>query len=178
MDENRSKSKKRIMFIESEDYYFITYNLLLILYKFNCLSIDTAFKYPEKLASLIYFISNYKNINLFKMAIDKNIILNSTDKERILDIYAKSKIIKKDLLRILFALERKKIINLIKNDEVIEVSVNMNSLGKDFFKNRLFNIEMDNIDEIKKIWSRLRTVKYSTYYDKIFKENGVAKWDS
>lgn len=55
--DDRLAIKKKIMFIKEEDYYFLTYNLLILLDVFKCHNEKTGFKFYQKIAYLIDFIS-------------------------------------------------------------------------------------------------------------------------
>ena len=58
MIKSRKSAKKRMMFIQREDYNFLTYNFLILLNELNCVSEDKRFNDFRKIAYLVEFISN------------------------------------------------------------------------------------------------------------------------
>ena len=60
---NKTFAKKRMMFIQKEDYNFLTYNLLILLYSLNCISESKRFRDFRKVAYLVDFINSSGNIS-------------------------------------------------------------------------------------------------------------------
>lgn len=172
--------KKRIMFIKDEDYYYLTYNILVILDYFGCYNIDNLFRDYRKLSYLVYFLSSDKNTEMFQKASNSdNEKLSLSDYENLLQIYTKSKFINSQIKRLLFSLNQRQFIEIIKDDKFSSVSLYMKDKDKikEVLNNELFQTEYKRVEKIKQSYSRLRSVKYETFLEKVFKANGVGKWD-
>jgi len=63
MKKTKEFAKKRMMFIQGEDYNFLAYTLLIFLNEMGCHSEKTKFKDFRKIAYLIDFISGSPNLS-------------------------------------------------------------------------------------------------------------------
>jgi hypothetical protein len=175
MDINKNKIKKRIMFNKDEDYYFLTYNILLLLNQLDCTSKEKSFWDYKKLIYLIEIITDNKKLNIAL----KETSLNEEDYDVLQTLYISS-VLKNKLLRsILFALENNGCIHLERNSKrnSIDVWLEKENISSTFLNLELFELEIKNIKEIKDKYSRIRTMKTGTFLSRIFSERGIIVWD-
>jgi hypothetical protein len=57
--------KKRLMYIQKEDYNYLAYNILLVLNEFNAYSESSSFKDFRKVAYLVHFINLNPDFNSY-----------------------------------------------------------------------------------------------------------------
>ena len=153
-------AKKRMMFVQNNDFNFLCYMVLLTLEKFSCISEKSLFVDYRKIA----FISNivfWKNKNDWSQ------------------IYYESQISIKTLDVIIQSLEKKGIINvkLKEKRRTADIWIVDRTLSKLFFNESIFAHELEELETIKKIDNRLRTSKLSTFLDKQFSLHGVKVWE-
>ncbi|WP_078393437.1 hypothetical protein [Shouchella patagoniensis] len=175
METYNEKIKKRIMFSKDSDYYFITYNSLLILDNLKCYENKSNFCDYRKLIFILPFISEK---NLLKLAIKQTPLRN--EELRILeDIYINAKLREPLLKSILFSMEKKGLIILEKNKsrKSIDVRLRTNVLSENYLNSSLFNIETNNLNNFKSKYKRLNVINLESLIDKLFKKNGVMIWD-
>jgi len=153
-------AKKRMMFVQNNDFNFLCYMVLLTLEKFSCSSKKSLFVDYRKIA----FISN---IVFWK---------NKTDWDK---IYYESQISIKTLDMIIQSLEKKGVINVKINEKrkTVDIWLADRTLSKIFVDDTMFAYELEELDKIKKIDNRLRTSKLSTFLDKQFSLHGVKVWE-
>jgi len=174
MHKNREFAKKRMMFIPSEDYNFLTYNLLILLKEMGCTSKETSFQDFKKIAFLIDFISS-KDGDL----IDNNIELEDQKYKKLKQIYQKSHLKKQLLTHIIVALKNKKYLDFDTNTThySIDIWINESEIPKDFFDKQIFKTEMSNIKKIKKVWGLRKNTALKTLLEKLFEQRGVQVWE-
>ena len=91
---DKNFAKKRLMFIQKEDYNYLCYNLILLLDNLECNSEDQKFKDFRKVAYLIDFISSSRNFKDYS-------------KDELINIYSKAQLKKKLLSHILIVLKNR-----------------------------------------------------------------------
>lgn len=164
--ENKYFAKKRMMFIQGEDYNYLAYNFLIILYVLGCVNKSKPFKDFRKIAYLIDFVNN-------------NIADNEFSEIDYANIYSKAQL-KRQLIYHL--------ILVLKNNELIDIDVNLphNSLNvwlisenipEDFFKNSIFQNEIKNMNDLKDNISSLRTMTIKRLSEILFVKNNVLTWE-
>lgn len=170
--------KKRLMYNKSEDLYFVTYNIILILYYLGSVNKEKVFKDYRKLAFIIPIISDDKNITILldyykgKLNPNKNIqsVINRLYYDSIENII---------LIRyVLMILEKKEIIILVNEANKTNLYINKIEDCEKLASNTMFNREASRILKLKKGVSSIRTLKYITFVDNFFKRNGVAIWEN
>lgn len=169
--------KKRMMFILDKDYYFITIKLLIILNYLNCYK-DKFIDY-RKLAFIIEFIKDDKDIDLYKKNIRRSIDLNIFERERLINIYCNGNIDQPLIKRVLLFLEKKGLINLEKNIRFNCIDV---GLVKNENLDEILSLEnlYNDIEKVKNIYDEftsLRSIKYKLFIERIFGDSEVAKWE-
>ena len=102
--------------------------------------------------------------------------ISLSDYENLLQIYTKSKFINSQIKRLLFSLNQKQFIEIVKDDRFGSVSLYMKDKDKikEVLNNELFQTEYKRVEKIKQSYSRLRSVKYETFVEKSLKQMGWA----
>jgi hypothetical protein len=170
--------KKRIMFIKGEDYYFLTYNILILLKTLDCFENTKKFRDYRKISYLIDFISDSNLINILERY-EQTFSLNFLDKELLTRAYSNGMIRSSQILRLLFSLEKKGLIILERDsddNELLDFYLKKENYPVDFFSNEIFNIEFQNANKLKQIVKRLSVLKFETVLDKLFKKYGISIW--
>jgi hypothetical protein len=162
----KQEAKKRIMFIQKEDYNFLTFNLLVLLKVLGANSKESKFQDFRKVAYLTHFISTNSNFNEFS-------------KQELAIIYSKSHLKKQLLSHLILILKNKNYIG-------VDVNYNRNSLDiwlmeqnipNDFFDKNLFSKEIENIKILKSELPRLKVLTIKNVVDTIFTNNKVITWE-
>lgn len=179
MEKNKGdiQSKKRLMFIKGEDFYFLTYNILILLDLFGCTSENKRFKDYRKLAFLVDFVSDY---NLVKIIQNQNNItlLHSIDRELLIRSYTNGLVRSSEIIKLIFALEKKGILGLYKdsNSNQLDIYMIKESLPADLFDSNIFKIEFANLINLKASVNRISGLKLETLLEKLFYNYGITKW--
>lgn len=169
-------NKKRMMFILEEDYYFITIKLLAI---FKVLECDKKpFSDYRKLGLILQFIKDDKNMRLFKKLINKD-ELDIFESEKALKLFCDSKMDVTVIKRVLFFLEKQKIISLQKNSKSGNIDVMMlhNEVIDELFMEESMKRDVESALKLKKNIRGLRSLKIETLQTKILGYNEVTKWE-
>lgn len=170
-------SKKRMMFILEEDYYFITIKILSILIALEC-NIKP-FEDYRRLAIIFEFIKDDSNISFMKKLYDRR-SLDLFENERSVKIFCESKLDVSVIKRVLFFLEKQNMVTLQKNPKKgsIDVILLHNDLLKELVDEEIIKKDIENCVLIKNTIYRLRTLKLTTLQDKIFGYSEVTKWEN
>jgi len=166
MINNKKFAKKRLMFIQKEDYNFLTYNFLILLNELNCINYDKRFSDFRRIAYLIEFISS-------------NIELDSFDQIELSNIYLRAQLKKKLLSHLMITLKNKGYleISLNKTHRTLDVWINRETIPTDFFDKNLFINEIKNITKIRKVAKVTAKQKLKTMIDKLYSDKGVLTWE-
>lgn len=174
MEKYNEQIKKRIMFSKDSDYYFITYNSLLILDNLNCYEGKSNFYDYRKLIYILPFIAND---DLLRIVIKDT--LREEEVKILEDTYINAKMREPILKSILFTLEKKGYIKMEKGEirKSIDLKLTKTSISRDFLKSEFFKIESSNITIFKSSFKRLTVLSLENLIEKLFKEKGVIIWD-
>ncbi len=166
MNKTKKSAKKRMMFIQNEDYNFLAYNLLLFLDEFKCYSEETRFRDFRKIAYLIEFISSSKQIGEY-------------DIFELSDIYLNAQLKKKLLSHLIITLQNKDYldISLNRTHKTIELWIKKENIPKDFFDKQRFKREISNIRKLKKEFKITKVSKLIKLINDIFTSRGVSTWE-
>lgn len=174
----KEPAKKRLMFVTHDDFYFLTYNLIFILFSLECMSKEKAFLDIKKIAYLIDLISDNYLATLIRDAVKKDLPVSEHGRSLLSKAYSKSKDRVPFINRLAYALERKGYVSIVANQEerTSDIYLNRDKLPPDFLKSELFKSEKENIKLIREAFSRIRTVSLDTFLNNLFRKNGVATW--
>lgn len=166
MNKNRKSAKKRMMFIQREDYNFLTYNFLILLNELNCVNEDKRFNDFRKIAYLIEFISNDIDIEKY------------TEIE-LSNIYLRAQLKKKLLSHLIITLKNKQYLGISLNTthRTLDVWINKEKIPDDFFNSKYFFQEISNIQKLKKFARVSSKQKLKTMIDNLYTNRGVLTWE-
>jgi len=172
--------KKRIMFNKDEDYYFITYNILIILKSFGCKDVKSKWTDYTKLSYILPFVADSSLLDLYIRYLDNNRIPSKEDLEILRETYFKSRLRLQLISSILFTLEANHMVSLVKNEKrhTIDIWVNQNNIPDTLMKSDLFEVEIKNIDKLKTAIKRLKGLSSKTLLERLYTNNGVRVWEA
>ncbi len=165
--------KKRMMFIASEDYYFITYSILLILKHLDCYTEEKALADKQKLNMLSELVSDRKLLIILERSKNLQIIISRPDINYLEGAYDVVQTRTALINRVLFILNHH---DYIRFGEKQNVYLNVEKIDHSFFDDDVFQDEIENIRRIKKLFSRVRTMRYESLKESVFLSNGVLAW--
>jgi len=170
--------KKRIMFNKEDDYYFITYNILVFLDTLGCVNENNRFIDYTKLTYIIPFISNHILLDIIVRYKDSDQLPNNEELELLKETYYRSRLKIKLLTSILFALERNEYIALKKNSSrhTIDIWLQKDKIPESFFDSKLFNIEIEHSKKLKEVSPRIRILTVGKLLERLFRDKGVKVW--
>ena len=166
MNKYKELAKKRMMFIQNEDYNFLTYNLLLLLNELDCTSELKKFNDFRRIAYLIEFISNDINIEDYSEI-------------ELSNIYIRSQLKKKLLSHLIITLKHKKYLGIFLNEthKTLDIWIYKENIPSDFFDKKYFDKEIKNIKNIKK-YAKIRiNQKLKSLVDNLYTDRGVQTWE-
>ena len=164
-------SKKRMMFILEEDYYFITIKLLSILKALDC---DIKpFEDYRKLGIIFEFVKSQENTEFLEKLINQKED-NIFDNEKSIKIFCDSKLNVSVIKRVLFFLEKQDMIEMRSN---IDILLKINDKLRSLIETGLLEEDISRCLTIKKLLPRIRSLKLSTLQEKVFGYNEVTKWE-
>lgn len=163
---NKEFARKRIMFIQKEDYNYLIYNLLLVLNHFGCIEENMAFKDFRRIAYILEFMGSSKSIDDYTQ-------------EELGNIYLKAQLKKKLLSHVLIILKNKGYIEISANSQnpTFDIWINKHNIPNNFWNDELFKIELCRLNEIKKILTRFRVGTIKTLAERMFKNKNVIIWE-
>lgn len=176
-DENRNvEVKKRIMFHLEDDYYFITYHILLFLKIIGCNSSSNRLKDYSKLCYILPFISNDLHLRILTKQNDNEMPF-SEDRKMLREIYLKSRLKRNLVSSIVFALHRKELVCLEKrsNSTAIDIWLNERS-DLTFLTTNFYDYESENIRAFRRLHPRIKILTTETLLKKLYTEKGVTVW--
>lgn len=170
---NNEQVKKRIMFNKESDYYFIAYNLLLILDSLNCYEDKSTFNDYRKIIYIIPFITDNELLKIINL----DYRLESEDIKRLEEVYINAQLREPILKSVIFTLEKKGYLTLVKNRDTIGVRLTEKAKLNKLLAYEGFKFEIENFITFKTNHKRLSTVKLDTMINRIWKSRGAIVWD-
>lgn len=163
---DKNFAKKRLMFIQKEDYNYLCYNFILLLDNLDCTDEDKKFKDFRKVAYLIDFISSSKNYEDYS-------------KDELMTIYSKAQLKKKLLSHLLIVLKNKDYLGISINSshKSFDVWLKKENLPLDFFDKDYFINEINNLNKIKRSVHSLKTTTIKTLVDSFFTSKNILTWE-
>lgn len=166
MNKSKEFAKKRLMFIQKEDYNYLCYNLILLLDVIGCTEENKSFKDFKKIAYLVDFISANRSIDDFSQ-------------DELGSIYSKAQLKKTLLSHLLVILKNKDMIgfSLNKRHTSFDIWLKKDNVPLAFFDYISFKKEKDNIEDISRKVRGIRTATVKTMVDKIFTSKNIMTWE-
>lgn len=170
-----STIKKSIMFSKGDDFYFLSYNILILLYGLKCFCGKRTFNDYRKLAFLIDFVSNR---NLAQTLVKKGLLLNPIDRELFTRAYANGLLRLNQIIRLLFTLEKKGFITLQRDAgrDIVDVCINEQAIPATFFQAELFKFELSNVSALNVTVKRITVLTLDTLLERLFENHGIKTW--
>lgn len=174
MEENEL-AKKRMMFIKSEDYNFLTYNIFIILNGLDCILGKSSLRDHRKISFLIDFISNGKLIDIIEKQIkNPSAKINDVDRELLSQSFTDSLLRIRTINQLVFTLANEGFISITdKKLDKLSICLNKQQIQKEFLKGELFKIERNNINRLKSIVQRISILDISTMLANLYYNNGI-----
>lgn len=175
---NKESVKKRMMYSKGDDFYFLTYNLLVLASELKCFSQDKPFVDHRKAAFLVSFVSDPWLSQIVLRSNDAGRAPSNADRSELAKVYADGSTRIHLMTRLLFASERKGLLTLYpsKRQQAIDFSINRELLPEDFLGNPIFDVERANVTLLRKLMPQLRSSTLSNMLERLFVENGVQVW--
>ncbi len=166
MKANKYSAKKRMMFIQKEDYNFLAYNLLVLLDTLGCTEESKKFRDFRKIAYLVDFINSDRQ-------------LNDYSQNELASIYSKAHLKKQLMSHLLVVLKNKNYIDVSINSTYnsFDIWLQKENIPSDFFNKEVFKNEISNIIELKKLAHSLKTVPIIKLVDSLFTSKNVLTWE-
>ena len=164
--QNKNAAKKRLMFIQKEDYNFLAYSTIILLNALGCTTESKKFKDFRKIAYLVDFINEGGDLHKF-------------DQQQLAKIYSRAQIKKKLLHHLVIFLKNKKFISISINESsrTIDLWLNTELVPNDFLDQDFFQKEIANVNELKSAIGLIRNLTIKRLADKIFTQNNVLTWE-
>lgn len=169
-------SKKRMMFILEEDYYFITIKILAILKSLEC---DVKpFEDHRKLGIIFEFVKDEKNM-AFLSKLLKNDDLDLFDNEKAVKIFCEAKLNISVIKRVLFFLEKKEMIELCRSKKNSNIDVYLKDTKEfnELINEGVLDTDLNRCTSVKKMIPRLNSLKLDTLQKRVFGYSEVTKWE-
>ena len=163
---SKENAKKRLMYIQKEDYNFLAYNVLLVLKQFNANSEDSRFKDFRKIAYLVHFINLNPNFNAY-------------DQNELARIYSQAPLKKQLISHLLIILRNRNFVGMRINHihQSFDIWINEENIPNDFFNKEFFKNELENIKFLQSNIRRLKVITVKKMVDTIFTKNNVITWE-
>lgn len=169
-------SKKRMMFILEEDYYFITIKLLSILRALDC--DKKPFEDYRKLGIILEAVKSEENIIFFQRLMNHS-QQNIFDKEKTIKFFCDSRLNVSVIKRVLFFLEKQNMVEMtrsIKNSN-IDVILKETEAFKSLIEMRILDEDLNRCLAVRKLIPRIRSLKLETLQNRVFGYDEVSKWE-
>lgn len=163
------------MFSKGDDFYFLSYHILLILYGLDCVCGKKTFKDYRKLAFMIDFVSNR---NLSNTVRNGQVVINPIDRELFTRAYANGLLRLNQIVRLLFTLEKQGYILLEREQgkDIVNICLNKDAKSNPFFDKELFKLELSNLNILTSTIQRTTSLNLETLLNKLFDNYGIKTW--
>jgi len=172
------EKKKRLMYIQDEDLYYYTYIIFIILDFFKCYDEKSSFKDYRRLAYLIDFVADKSNLEC--MIIGRINSQSQQINQLLLRLYSKAVLKENEILKLLLALEKNGYVDInVKNNKMTEANISVfiikRNIPSDFFNEKLFSSERENIALLCKNIKKLSILTRKTLIESLY-GNEEQKW--
>jgi len=169
-------AKKKLMFISSDDFYLLTYAIIIILDGLGCTQ-GRIFKDYRKISFIIELITNNRNMLILESSTTER--LHKGDKDFLFHSYTNGLAKRSETLKILFTLEKKGYVSLHKGDTeaLVNITLNKEKLPPNFLSKEIFKSEYMNCERFKKAIQRSTVITLDTFLSKIYRDRGIKIWE-
>lgn len=166
--------KKRMMYFTGEDFYLVCYSIFLLLDSLDCAD-GKPFRDYRKLPHLIKILNDPHAIEILRSPTNRS--LSMREHEQLLGTYVDGLAIRSEVLKLLFMLERKEYVYLLRGrDEEIDVYIQRKTFPDAYLGNDVFAEEKQRSKLIVAHIKRLSHLKLSTMLKKVYQLRGVNTW--
>ena len=154
------------MFIQKEDYNYLAYSTIILLKVLDCTNEEKRFRDFRKIAYLVDFVNEGGEPSLF-------------EEQRLADIYNKAQIKKKLLHHLIIVLKNRELISVSvnKSSQTIDLWLNKELIPGEFFDIEIFGNEIANVTELKRVMTlKVRSMPIKSLVKKIFDDNNILTW--
>lgn len=176
MNPNINKDKlKRISFVSGEDFYFLTYLIIICFKEFS--NKKLIFKDHRKLAYLMQIISSSTAVNILIENYNEE-QLKPFDKEFLFDIYVKASLHQREVYKIVRSLEKNGMIKVIDTEKVdcYNIEIVDKVWLESFFDTDVFDRELNNTAILKAYFKSINKLGLDGLIGKIFTDYGLKLW--
>lgn len=168
--------KKNLMFVSSDDFYLLTYSIIIALDCLDCTK-GRVFKDYRKLPFIIELIT--KNRNILILEASNKETLHKSDKDFLFNSYTNGLAKRSETLKILFTLEKKGYVTLQQGDieTLVNITLNKENLPQGFLSKEVFKNEYMNCGKFKKAIQRSTAITLETFLSKIYRDRGIKIWE-
>lgn len=154
------------MYIHREDYNFLTYNLLILLYELDCTHEKKRFRDFRRVAYLVELISTDGDIKNYQQ-------------HELSAIYLRAQLKKKLLSHLLLILKNNDYLGVALNNthRTLDIWIRKENISNDFFDMNRFKTEISNIRKIKEYTKITKASTVKKLVEDIFNQNGVLTWE-
>lgn len=172
-----NKNKRRLNYITQEDFYFLTYEILITLDSIT--SKGSSFKDHRKLAYLIHVISEERLIGILERNKGR-LIQSSIDKELLFSSFTKGEMHRREVYKLLLALHKKGYLEVLRGDqaEIFDIKINRENLPDGFLKSPNFISDKKNVKRLTTIIQRISSLSFETFLQRIYRDYGLNVWAS
>lgn len=172
-DNGRDAVRRRLMFVASEDYYFLAYTLLLLLTELRCES--SALNDYGKVGLLADFVGSDTDLRL----LESETRLGEQTRRRLALLYDRALARRAPLERVVHALEERELIRVVRRPgESEQVFLVTSSSLKSSLDTPLMSEDRDRIRRLRALFPKLRTMTSATLRTRMFDNHGVRTWDA
>lgn len=173
-------AKKRIMFIKGEDFNYLAYNILICLDALRCHSQDRPFQDHRKLAFLVDLISSPNLAPLLERTTRLKAKLSKKDLHALATAYSSGASRKHFVVRIIHSLATRGYLTIAKGEHDLQLDVWLiqSAIPSSFLTSEVYRQERDNIALLQKVSRFVRTMTFSTFLERFYRDHGVQVWHS
>lgn len=175
MDREKHNAKKRMMFVAGEDFYFLTYTLLIALDSLGAKDKHLILKDYRKLAFLSEVMSSPLLARLVESN-EKTVVLADSDRRLLFSSYERSVSRIPLLFRLLYALEKQSIVGVVTDAHIVSVFLGTSDAAVELARDQGFASERRRMAAIRSRLPRLRTSQLPSLLSELFNKYGVRTW--
>ncbi|MES1178239.1 MAG: hypothetical protein ABUL62_28210 [Myxococcales bacterium] len=170
---DREAAKRRIMFVAGEDFYFLTYTLLVLLRELKAASAERALVDSRKLSYVADFLSSDADLQLAVTSAP----LSSSARSRLALLYDRAVSRRIAVERLVEALATRGLIQVSRPSfDADRVHLVENAEVAKLLDDPRYSAEAARLKALRKNMPLLRTMTLETLKERLFAERGVRTW--
>lgn len=173
---NIGSAEKRLMYNKGDDFYFMTYNLLILLNQLGCKE-GKFLKEFSKASFMIEFISNPYLIDIIEYY-ENHKNPGEYDLQMLNQAYSNSSLRVNYLKRLIYSLETRGVLKIRKDKPRNSIDISIADIGlvETFIDEDVFDLEIQNTKRFKKLVKRVTIIKAEKLIEELFEKYGVITW--